>query len=214
MDLNDFMARKNENSLIKVPPSWFIADPTTGLFILRVPKDDKNKRNFQISDYDGCLPHFVTKVAGVTYEGRGNMIRKANGILNKGASAKAHLRLMRDANNKHHENAIKVLLMIKSGKEVLMREVCVGYVPAKLANFIRYCEEHGVEYKCSKPEVSGSKKWVSVGMKLTPIVLGEAIPDEHPDDKPIRTPMVKKAITGTTIEDFRNALLKPKKGNR
>jgi hypothetical protein len=203
MDLNTFL-RGDKAGQVTLP-EWFKLDHDFRKFKLDLPKNEKI--NFSILEYEGCLPIFASKVAGVMSEGRDDAIRKAKSIISKGNRAKAQIRLEIDETNIHHMNAIRIILSIKSGKDRLMQERCVGFVPAKLANFIRYANHHGVYYKCENVGIKTSKSWVSIGMKLVPD-LNE--PDEE-IAKPIRTPMVKKTITGTTVNDFRSALMKKAK---
>lgn len=218
MNIQEFMSRGDTTKPFSVP-EWFVLNPKSNVFDLVFPKKNPDGmvpiKNFEIFNYDGCIPYFKTKTAGVTLEGRDVTIRKMKGVLQKGRGATLYARIIREVNNEHHKNALKVMLMIKSGKDVLMREQHVGYIPAKLANFLRFAEDHGVFYRCIEPIISTSQTWVSIAMKLVPETGLNPIAEEDIEaHEPVRTPMVRKAITGETIDDFRNALLKPKKRNR
>lgn len=220
MKFEEFISRGDQSCDI---PEWFTVNPNDDTFMLVPPYEEKKKVNFSIDKHRGCLPYFETKVAGVTKEGRDIHIRKAMQLLTEYKGTKTVLtpkfRLEKDSTNLHHANAIKVMMSLKSGKEEVMKERCVGFIPARLANFIRFANEHEIDYYVhevsDKTKIKTSSAWVSITLYLCPDTISKTTTEElTPDEPPKRIPVVKKTITGTNINDFRQALLSRKKRNK
>jgi len=147
MNIDQFFAgAKGLQEKINIP-EWFVIDPHLDRFVLIVHKEEHSKINFGINSYEGCLPEFWTKVAGVTKEGREAVIRKMHSYI-KNSKMKASSKLVFDTGNEFHNNAIKVMVQIinPTDNSIFTDERHVGYIPRNLANFIRFAELYGIRY--------------------------------------------------------------------
>jgi hypothetical protein len=215
MELDEFFKTQDLSidKIMPLLPEWFTIDPHLMRFVLSPPLEKKKHLNFAIGYYQGCLPVFSSKVAGVTFEGRPQIIARMASAIDKATDPIIITDLSEDLGNKHHKNAIQVMIQIQSKSgAILIKRTQVGYLPKHLANFIRFAKSYGVGYKClNETTIKRGRHTkalynpsISIAIKPFYTPLKEAIAD----DEPTRTPMTKKIITGVTIEDFRKALLK------
>lgn len=213
MKLETFWNQLPEEDFGEIPQR-FVLDPSLDRFTIYAQIKEKGKHpktdNFGIRKYIGCLPIFWSKVAGVTMEGRNNKIRKLDSMHVKTNSVlKAYFEY--DNQNKYHRNAIKVIAFVEFADKKVSRPEHIGYVPAKLANFIKFANKANANYVPIKPKIKTSKEWVSVSFDVVPNFNEKKKVRENIEDEPKRIPMVKKTITGNSIDDFRKALLKTSK---
>lgn len=94
-------------------------------------------------------PSFHTKLAGVTFEGRQDLLG--------GMEPKTPLRLVREPENPHDENACAVLDT---------RGVRIGYLNRRLAAAIGPAIDSGIEYDIEVSEVTGGGEGHSLGVNV------------------------------------------------
>jgi single-stranded-DNA-specific exonuclease len=98
----------------------------------------------------GASDSFYTKVVGVTFEGRQEIIKEE---VNKGDL----LTLEREPDNKYDSNAIKVLTDNKKQ---------IGFLKAELAKHLAPYLDNGVEYKAIASDITGGDDGRSLGVNL------------------------------------------------
>jgi len=99
---------------------------------------------------------FFTKIAGVSYEGRQQIIARC--------SVGESLVLVRDPRNEFDAGAIKVLR--PNGEQL-------GFIPSHVSRAgdpsgLAYCMDHGSRYECKiKDKTGGGEKWLGLNIEIT-----------------------------------------------
>jgi len=101
-----------------------------------------------------------TKVVGVTFEGRQEIIADLTGS--------SKIKLERDANNPHDSNAVQV---IAEGKQI-------GFLSKELAESIGPCMDQGIRYITHISDITGGQEGLSYGVNILIVKVEE--PEEEP----------------------------------
>jgi hypothetical protein len=109
---------------------------------------------------------FFTRIAGVTHEGRQQIIARC--------SVGESLILVRDPDNRFDKGAIKVLRSTGEQLGFIPADVSRGGNPSGLA----YSMDHGSRYQCRISDITGGgEKWLGMNIELTEITEKESYED-------------------------------------
>jgi len=213
MEYEDLRDRKVDPAKKPSLPPGFTFDPENKRFITcQNPHDEhpNRKPRFEIIEYRGCLPVFESKVAGTTLEGRPFVFQELKGKSTK-MKADVMVCLKRDKANPFDSNAIKVFGYVQDndGNEIMAPKM-IGFLPKEVAAFVRYVAHYRIGYRVKMDRFSAHKAFPSMTLILTPFPVDDTSSHLMRDmsEEVVAAPAVKKVVSGKTVEEFREALIK------
>ena len=99
----------------------------------------------------------ITKVAGVTFENRQQLIRR----LDTYGPGRVSITLRQDKRNTYDSSAVEVLASVKDKGSAV-----IGYIPSITARTLGYLMGRGIAFNVTLKGIVGGYKWLSYGARL------------------------------------------------